>query len=1347
MSGYHRDLSRRTVLSGLAGLGSLSATATAVGVDAATGRSKAEYTPTVDRSRHPGHPRFVEVGDRLTNPVFVGEATGHDQGVYGSRDNLAPGAIPSLSPDNYDQADFEWSVADRPAGSTAEVTFASPSEELGEARYDEGRENVAEFEADVPGRYTLELEDETGETHRLTIHAFPEGDGPPPRIELEGRYAREEDRFVIESNPQLAPEASATAADLSVEFLADDRDALTTADIEVEGTRAFVDRAALDGETARIHAAAWDGNAHSMLDTVEVDPTDESVHLPNRPPEWIDDAVIYQIFTRSWAGERYATDFDVLIDGDEDLGAAGVDYLDDLGVDAIWLTPIIPSVSSTMHDDEFIVGGGPHGYDATDYFDVAPDLAPDGKDPIEAYRDFVDACHERDIKVVFDTVINHAGRFHDFFQDTIAAKDGAVDDLWWYFPRVTQWNENSSSFDWFDRVEEPRVAEDGHPEFDAGTVLEPSPRATGFFGLPVMPNWNYDNLAVREHLLAMADFWTGEIGVDGLRCDIAWGVPHSFWKEVRDVARTNNGDVLLFDETIPKEPSFAENEFDMHYDKAAFTDTALHIGQNNGDASGFREAIETRKNEGFPDHTLFYNAIENHDEKRVLDAALDAYDDDAYASKLQRACWAAGVTLPGVPAIYYGQEREISKYGEGRHRGEDDPRDGDISPGDKRRAFMNWGDEFDDSHLQFYSDLIDVYHEYEVLHTEAAVRDDWYDPGGDHVLAFGRDASDLDSIDGPERVLVVINYEPEPIEIDLRSAVSGRDLVSDSDIDVGTDDGTMTVAVDTVAILETPDFEPISETIAQWSDETGDDHGPGWYEYPTADAFADGAFDIERLEVRDTGDGYEFALEVGHLENVWDLEFGFSVQFPQIYVHDPDAPDGQGRTDPNRDGVGVTFDKPYHHEIMGTGQWGAWIDPADGGDGTGIDVTTDASRNEIIFEVPSTAFESAFEDLEFAPLLLGFDGQRAGGIRPVTASGGEWTFADSEYGAAADGTRHNVLDALTPPDADNASALAYDTDGRATVPFVTAAEGKRNVIVPGERAVRVEIGTGTDDGPGTYAYPTTDQIPAGSLDVEAVELYESADFYTFVYRMAEPITNPWGGDPGFSVQFPQVYVRNPDGSDGTSDARPGVNASFENDYHYWLAATMEWTALEDAAGNDVGQLHVDTLPEENAIVMRFATDAIDGELTEMDVAPLMLGYDGFATGGVRGVTTGDPTTWNFGGAENDTAPAVIDMATPTGISRSEALAYSGDARAEIPFRPVVATVREAIVGRDEPPSPGHIHEAREYRKSGDPVPGTGGKTVDKTVFRELARDSRGYGWNRNRGRGRGHGRDCDHDHC
>ncbi len=1333
MTSRRSGFPRRTVLGGLAGLGAFSVAgsgATALEDDQFV--LDREFSPTVERSRHPGHPRFVSVGEKLTNPVFIGEVDGHEQGVYGDRDNLAPGASPDPDPENYDAADFEWSIAERPDGSDAELTFASPSEENDEDRYDEGRDTVAEFEADAPGTYVLELEDETGEIHELTIHAFPEGDGPRPRVELEGAYDDDDERFVLESNPQTAPNSSAGDDDLEVVFLADDRDSLTTDDLETDGHEATVDAAALDGESARVHAAAWDGAAYSVLDTVELD-SDGSVALPNRPPEWASDAVVYQIFTRSWAGERFATDFDVLIRGDEDLGAAGLDYLEELGIDAIWLTPVVPSVSSRMQNEGFIVGGGPHGYDTIDYFDIAPDLAPDGTDPLEAYREFVSACHERDIKVVFDTVINHAGRFNGLFQETIAEKEGDVEDTWWDFPQVTEWDEDSRQFDWFDRVEADRVA-DGHEYFDDGTILEPSPRPTGFWDLMVMPNWNYENLAVREYMLAFAEFWTGEIGVDGLRCDIAWGVPHSFWKEFREVVHAHDGEVLLFDESIPNDAGFAENEFDMHYDKVAFTDTALAIGQGHGDAGGFLDAVEGRANDGFPDKALFYNCIENHDEERVLDAALDAYDDEGYASKIQRATWAATVTLPGVPAIYYGQEREISKYGTQRHRGEDDPRDdGDVQPDDMRRAFMNWGDEFDVDHLAFYRDLIELYHDHTVLQTEAEVRDDWYDAGGNHVLVFGRDASGIDDVDGPEKALIAINYEAEPVEIEIRETVDGYDLVSGSEIATGSENGTMTVEVDTVALLETPDFEPVSELVAQWSDATGDDHGPGWYEYPTSDDFAAGAFDLHGLEVREEGDSYEFALEVAALENVWGLEGGFSVQFPQLYVHDPGAPDEQGRTEPNRDGVGVTFEQPYHYEIMGTGEWGGWLDPADGSDGMAVDVSADPEANEIVFDVPANTFDAAFEDLEFAPLVLGFDGEGPGGARPVTADGGEWVFEDAEFGDEADGTRHNVLDAITPDGVTNADALAYDEDERATVPFVSAESGVRNTVFRGERIARFEVGEGTDRGPGNYEYPTVDEIPKGSLDLDAVDLYESDEEYTFAFRMVEEFHDPWGGDDGFSLPHVQLYVHDPDGEGGTTDARDGVNAGFVDEHHYRLAANFEWTAFERADGDDLSGLELEGYEPENAIVLRVPADAFESDLEELAFAPLVFVHDGYGPGGIRQVEE-TASEWQFGGAESENAPRVIDMATPEDVSREEALAYTADSVAEIPYLELgseeeeeeVMSVRGAIVD-EEPPTPDDLHTAREYRQSGDPVPGTGGRTVDQETFRELARDVQGYG--------------------
>jgi len=83
--------------------------------------------------------------------------------------------------------------------------------------------------------------------------------------------------------------------------------------------------------------------------------------------------------TRSWAGRRGETTFQTLAERDEI--ARGVDYLDELGVGVVWLTPIHPAVSA----DRAFPGGGPHGCDITDYFDVADDLVPEGEEGLAAH--------------------------------------------------------------------------------------------------------------------------------------------------------------------------------------------------------------------------------------------------------------------------------------------------------------------------------------------------------------------------------------------------------------------------------------------------------------------------------------------------------------------------------------------------------------------------------------------------------------------------------------------------------------------------------------------------------------------------------------------------------------------------------------------------------------------------------------------------------------------------------------------------------------------------------------------------------------------------------------------------
>jgi glycosidase len=798
-------------------------------------------------SYHPGPPRFVHVGEPIRDPVFVlgADDTGldADAGVtVGARDGLAP-RLPELrrDPAPYDPGAFEWSVVASPAGSDGDVlSFATAT--TGIPRYDAGLDHVAEFEADVPGRYVLGLDAPDG-THELTVHAFPEAAaGPPPRLGLDGQFDAETGRFRIESNAALAPDGEADPGPLRVAFLADDRDPLSTGAIEVgtDGRSARVPVDALGGEPCRVHAAAYDGRQASVADSIELGP-DGTVTLPNRPPAWLENAVIYQVFPRSWAGRRGATTFETLIEGDPETGARGVDYLDELGVDVVWLTPVVPAGSVAAER----TGGGPHGYDTTDYFGIAGDLAPPGMDPLAAYGAFVDACHDRGIRVCFDLVVSHAGWGLEEFAATVAESTGDGrgdgDDPC----RILRWDEGSGTFDWWDRVDVPRYASDG-------TVLDAAPRSTGFADIRSMPNWNYDSVAAREYVLGVVDFWSRAVGVDGFRCDIAFGVQHGFWREVREIVRANDAEFFLLDEAIPNDPAFAEGQFDVHVDTTGFTDAAHDLVRRLSDRrdgpaprpttgepleprpDALVQAVLDRRNRGHPDHSLLLNSIENHDEHRLLNAAaVDPLDPDhdevtdeewARATALQRAGFAAAITLPGVPTVYYGAERAISRYGTGRSDGADgadgayddrgvtpgggiDP-DADVRPGGRQRALMNWT-RYDESHLAFYRRLIALYHDLDALGPAAAL--ERLDVETDAAATcFLRDASGRDEVSGPESVLVAVSFGADPVEIDLPPGVeptnlagasANRDTGASARADPGAPNRGPTVVVDTVGVF------------------------------------------------------------------------------------------------------------------------------------------------------------------------------------------------------------------------------------------------------------------------------------------------------------------------------------------------------------------------------------------------------------------------------------------------------------------------------------------------------------------------------------------------------------------
>ncbi|MCU4716530.1 glucodextranase DOMON-like domain-containing protein [Halapricum hydrolyticum] len=1110
-------------------------------------------TRSVGDSHHPGPPRVMHAGEKLVDPLTPDY---RGDGAPDGRNTLAPRIPePERDPDNYGSEAFTWRVVDTPDDSDVSGFYSNPGE------YDYGT-GVEEFDPDVPGTYTLALDAPDG-THQLTVRVFPEppdGAAGPPRVDPVSEYGDGE--FVIEANATPAPDSRTAPTELTVEFLTDDRDGLSADDLTVEGATATVPADAIEG-TARVHVVAADDQP-GIIGTAELDADAGETARPDTPPEWIHDSVMYTIFTRSFGSEAGEVDFQYLQDR--------VDYLADLGVDIVWLTPIVEA-STHVKDDP---AGGPHGYDTTNYFETADPLGS-----VEEYEAFVDACHEQDIKVCFDLVINHTDIQHPFFADADAN------------------GTDSKYYEWFERLE------DGTPNH--------------YFGWTNLMNINYQSVAMREHILAAVDFWTDI--VDGFRCDIAYGVPHDFWKEIRQLIRAKDSDVFLLDEAIPYDARFSEGEFDMHFDEV-LAENVRAIGQGGVNAERVLEATTERKQRGVPDWTVFLQYVETHDMSRYLDVA---------EKTAERAAAAATFTLPGVPMLYYGQERAIAEYSEPR-----------LEERGHFRSFMNW-DEYDAEHLAFYKSLVDARKEVPALQHDAALRGAYYESDSEQVVAYGRDAGD-------QKAVVVLHFGEGTETVALRGPVSTTDLVSGTDVGIESDDGLTHVEVDSVAVLETLSLSGLGPHLAGTDDEVGDDHGPGGYTYPTGDAYTEGAFDLTGLDIHETDTEYQLRFTVdGPVENPDGYDGGFSAQHVQVYVRDPTDPDGGEFA---REGLDALLADPYQCRIVADGEHGARVETPEGETVAEGSVFASPSTNSIRIDIPDHAIPGDPTELELAPLLLGYDPDAPGNVMGVGESADE-----GQFGGRSGENAPQVIDMIAPEGITQAEALDPGED-LAEIPYVVLGDP-----FDGEVIERFEDEVGDDHGPGSYTYPDDEDMSAGDLDVESVTVYDDGDRYRFAYRFAGDLTNPWSGEYGFSAQHLQLYVRNPASDAPTAtNGRPGTNVAFADPYHYRIKIEgyEGHSVVENAAGEVVtDDVTVGAYRSMDTIAFSVPKSALGGEIDSAEIAPLAFGFDPEGPGRVRQVRPA-ATEMQFGGGTTDDDPAVIDMLVPEGASQSDVL-ESGDA--------------------------------------------------------------------------------------
>lgn len=393
-------------------------------------------------------------------------------------------------------------------------------------------------------------------------------------------------------------------------------------------------------------------------------------------PRWVRDAVFYQIFPDRFASSPRVPKPGVMEDWDAPPTYHGykggdllgiVDRLDDLvdlGVTALYLTPIFTSASN-------------HRYHTDDYLHVDPLLGGD-----DALRELLDSAHARDMRVVLDGVFNHCGRGFLPFHHIVEAGVGSPYRDWFHLdPARTATGLPLVAYP------EPHAVDEIHRlEAEGVGPGEASRRVLGYegwWGLPALPKLNLGHPDTRAHLLDVAEHWL-RAGIDGWRLDVAEEIGGDFWEEFRARCRAVSPDAYLVAEVWHAKPEWLTGRhFDafmnyplaqaiLGYAPGEHLDLPLALRHDEyrrhlvrRDGAAFAAELERLLASTDPDVTAVQlNLLDSHDTARFLTMARGDVASLRLATLLQ-------MTLPGAPCVYYGDEVGL----EGGH----DP--------DNRRAF------------------------------------------------------------------------------------------------------------------------------------------------------------------------------------------------------------------------------------------------------------------------------------------------------------------------------------------------------------------------------------------------------------------------------------------------------------------------------------------------------------------------------------------------------------------------------------------------------------------------------------------------------------------------------------
>jgi maltose alpha-D-glucosyltransferase/alpha-amylase len=384
-------------------------------------------------------------------------------------------------------------------------------------------------------------------------------------------------------------------------------------------------------------------------------PHEDSILEDN--PFWYRDAIIYQVHIKAFA------------DSDEDgigdfRGLIGkIDYLQQLGVTAVWLLPFYPSPE---RDD---------GYDIADYYNVNPSY-----NTLREFKQFLRAAHSRGIRVITELVLNHTSDQHPWFQRARRAKPGSA------YRDFYVWSDTPGKF------REARII---FKDFETSNwTWDPLAKAYYWHRFYYhQPDLNYDNPRVQSEMLRVIDFWM-RMGVDGVRLD---AVPYLFEREGTNCENLPETHAFLKKLRAHLDSSF-KNRMLLSEANQWPEDAAAYFGDGDESNMAFNFPLMPRmfmaiemedrfpivdiidQTPAIPDGCQWAIFLRNHDEltlEMVTDEERD-YMYRVYASD-PRARINLGIrrrlapllennrrkielmnvlffSLPGTPVIYYGDE-------------------------------------------------------------------------------------------------------------------------------------------------------------------------------------------------------------------------------------------------------------------------------------------------------------------------------------------------------------------------------------------------------------------------------------------------------------------------------------------------------------------------------------------------------------------------------------------------------------------------------------------------------------------------------------------------------------------